>query len=576
MSDHQTPFTDCRVVVTGAASGERKSRAHRAVGAVVVGQEPMAAEIGTQVLADGGNAMDAAIATAFAQMVFNPFMCGLGGWGDCIYHEAATGKTHHLGFWPRIGSGMHPEMWVDDIKGYTALWNFPLFEDHRNMIGHTSIMTPGVVAGLGTLHDTFGTKPWAELLRPSIDWSNRGYRIPFHIARQLNEPYIPGLPHPREKYCATPSAKALWLRPDGSPKQRGDDYRNPDQARTLEQLASSGWKDFYLGQLADVIIGDFEANGAFVTREDLAGYQPVGDAPLRLPYRDLEVVSSPPPGGGLLLLQALGILNHFDLHKIEHNSPEHIRLVAAALAWVSTTRFNHLADPQFRPVPVPHLLSASHLEELANKVRRNEWPDHSDLNAPGGTTHLCVTDARGNAVTMTHTLTSCSGVVIDGTGFTWNDGVALMDPVPGRSNSYEPGKARASAVAPTLLLRDGRPFMLAGAPGGWSITSAVLHTILNVVDFGMEPMEAVAAPRVHSEGRRVFGELRVNSRALDALQADGVEIETPLDSYSAGLGRAQCLFLDPGNIHGAADPREGGGSHCYLYPESTTPQSQKS
>ena len=195
---------------------------------VVVAPEPRAAEVGADVLRDGGNAFDAAVATAFAQTVLNPFQCGLGGWGGALLHDARTGAVADLAFPARIGSRMSPDMWSDDVKGYTDVWSYPLFEDNRTMIGYTAVMTPGTVTGLGALHERFARLPWAQLLEPAIELSDRGFDCPEYIAMYCRMPYMPGLPHPQDKYCATAEARRLFMRPDGRMLERGDPYRNPD------------------------------------------------------------------------------------------------------------------------------------------------------------------------------------------------------------------------------------------------------------------------------------------------------------------------------------------------------------
>jgi len=243
---------------------------------------------------------------------------------------------------------------------------------------------------------------------------------------------------------------------------------------------------------------------------------------------------------------------------LHHNGPEHARIVAGALAWAGVTRFRYHADPEFTDVPVEWLLSKEYAAELAGRIREGRFPDQQALSKPGGTTHICVADEQGNCVTMTHTLTACSGVIVPGTGFTWNDGVSLMDPLPGRPNSYNPGRARANAVSPTILFRQGSPAVVVGAPGGWSISSAVLQVISNVVDFGMSPQEAVTAPRFHSEGSPVYCDLRVPTATVRSLRNLGVEVEQSLYSYAPILGRPVCITLDGGMKAGCDARLEGG------------------
>jgi gamma-glutamyltranspeptidase/glutathione hydrolase len=527
---------------------------------IVVAPQPVAAELGAEVLENGGNAFDAAIAAGFVQMVADPFMCGLGGWGSATVYQAATDTYEHIGFWPRIGAGMRPEMWVEDIRGYTDIWRFALFEDHRNLRGYTSIMTPGTVAGFGELHRRYATRPWSELLEPSIALSQEGYLVPEYVAEHVRRPMLPELPHPRDKYAVNDAARALFHNAEGDMMDTGHPYANPDQARTLRRLAEHGPDDFYVGDLAERIVADFEANGAFVTRDDLAHYRPDVEAPVRSTYRGYDLSSSSVPGGGLLTLQILNVLENFELSAMDHNGPEHAFLVAGALAWAGVTRGNHLADPKYADVPVERLLSKEYAAEIADRLRRGELPDRKALNKPGYTTHISIMDADGNCASITHTLTTCAGIVVPGTGFTWNNCVSLMDPVPGRPNSLEPGRARASAVSPTIVSKNGEPRIVIGAPGGWSISSAVSQAISNLVDFGMSPVEAACAPRFHSEGDPVYCELRVPRRTVDALRARGMNVEPSLRNYERAFAKVQIATRDEHGFRGASDPRKDGGS----------------
>jgi gamma-glutamyltranspeptidase/glutathione hydrolase len=530
---------------------------------VVVAPEPLAAEVGADVLRDGGNAFDAAVAAAFAQTVVNPFQCGLGGWGGATLYDAATGEVEDLAFPARIGSGMRPDMWADDLRGYTDVWNYALFDDSRNMVGYTAVMTPGTVAGLGALHAKHGTRPWAELIAPAIALSDDGFDWPEYVAMYCRMPYLPGLPHPVDKYCSTPEARRLWLRGERQMLERGEAYRNPDQAESLRAIARNGAAELYTGALAETVAEDFERNGAFVTRDDLAGYRERWSQPLEGSYRGLRVASSNLPAGGIILLQMLKVLERFDLAGLEHNGPEHGFILSAALAWAGVTRFRYLSDPEHNVVPVDELLSEEQADGTAARIRRGELPDTVALGKPNGTTQLVVVDEDRNCVSLTHTLTSCSGVVVPGTGFTWNDCVALMDPVPGRPNSYVPGRARASALATTIVFRDGAPWLVLGAPGGWSVTSGILQQIVNVVDFGMSPVEAVVAPRFHSEGAPVFCEGRISQRTVRALRDRGMPVQPSLYNYHASFARPQTVMLTDGGFRAASDPRSDGGTAMY-------------
>lgn len=527
---------------------------------VVVTPEPRAAEIGADVLSSGGNAFDAAIATAFAQMVYSPFMCGLGGWGMATVYDARARRSEYFGFAARVGSKMRPDIWVDDIVGYTDMWHVALLKDHKNLMGYGAIMTPGIVAGLGELHRRHGTRPWAELIEPSIRASEEGYPVLEQIASVSHSFVFPGMPTIEEHYTWSPEAKRLWLGEDGKLKRAGSPYRNPDQARTLKRLAEHGADDFYRGELSEIIVRDFEANGAYVTADDLRNYRIDEDRPLAATYRGLRVESAALPNGGLLVLHILKVLERFDLGRLEHNGPEHAFLMAGAMAWAGVIRYRHLADPKYHDVPVEWLLSDEYADEIAQHLRDGTLPGHDVLNEPGGTTHMSVADEHGNCVSLTQTLSMPSGVVIPGTGFTWNGCTCLMDPEPGRVNSLVPGRSRASAGSPTIVFKNDQPYIVVGSPGGYSVSSAVAQALVNIIDFGMTPTEAVAAPRFHTEGHPVFAEGRISQRTIRSLQERGVDTDHKPASYVSAFGRVQIIVRDGDRFRAASDPRNDGGA----------------
>ena len=212
---------------------------------IVVVPEPMAAEVGAEVLRNGGNAFDAAVAAGFMQMAVDPIQCGLGGWGCATVFDARSGESENLGFWARVGAKMRPDMWTADVKGYTDMWRFAIFDDHRAYRGYSLIMTPGTVAGFTELHARYCTRPWAELLQPSIEICRQGFPLPEYLAIYLGGKYLPGLPTPREIFSATPDSIKLWMR-DGGDRfiECGEHYANPDMAKILQRLAEVGADDF--------------------------------------------------------------------------------------------------------------------------------------------------------------------------------------------------------------------------------------------------------------------------------------------------------------------------------------------
>jgi gamma-glutamyltranspeptidase/glutathione hydrolase len=516
---------------------------------VVVAPQPLAAEVGRDILRRGGNAFDAAVAAAFTQTVTDPLMCGIGGMG--VAHVRPAGGEHEiLSFYARSGSHTSPEMWADRVRGNYV-------EGHPDEIGYQAIMTPGTVAGLGELHRRWGTLPWADLVRPAAEIARAGVPLYSYIEDYFHYPMPAYGPTQRERFTATPEMARLWLRPDGTYKTLGENLANPDYADTLEAIAAGGREEFYRGKVGERIAQDLEANGAHVTAMDLTTYKPHLEKPLVGSYRGYTIVTNGAPGGGLTILQLLAILEGFDVSEMEHSGAAHVDLLVRAMRLVFHDRDTYLGDPAFVPVDTEGLISPGHIAELRGKLRNA--PVHGASSAPG-TTHLSVYDAAGNCVAITHTLAGGSGVVTPGLGFQYNNASDHVDPVPGRPNSIAPGKARLSAMAPTMVLKDGKPVLILGSPGSNAIINAVAQVIMNVVDFGMTPVESVSAPRVHCEGGPVVLESRFLPGVVAELQRRGHEVQVRPRAYDTLQGRVQLVHIRPdGGFTGASDPRRDGG-----------------
>ncbi len=528
---------------------------------LVVCPQPRAADVGAGVLLSGGNAFDAAIATAFAQMIIDPFMCGVGGMGTFQYYVAETSENGMIDFHATAGSLVTPDMWTADMMGRTEISGYTLFDDFRSELGYTSILTPGTVAGFAEAHSRLGSKPWAELLAPAIALARDGFAMTPYVREFWTRKMMEGLPDGRTRVSRTDASKRIFLHPEDRFYEVGEVFRNPDYGDSLEIIANGGTEEFYRGAFGQRIAEDLSGNGSYVTAGDLANYTPTCHAPVKGSYRGYGVSSNPPPGSGVTLIAMLQILEHFDLAAAGHGSAKHIDLVARAMAAAHRDRNQYLADPNFADVPVEMLTSKARAAEWAEKIRAGEFLGDGKEAPPSCTTHLSVYDDVGNAVSCTHTLGTGSGVVTPGMGFVYNNSMKLFDPVPGLANSMAPGKARTTGMVPTMLFRDdGTPFIIVGAPGGSVIISAVLQTILNIVDFGMSPVEAVTVPRIHCEGRGVHAEARVEGSVVRALRAMGHRVDQSAISFDPVMSRGHVIVVDDnGNWSGGADPRGGGG-----------------
>ncbi|MFO8059600.1 MAG: gamma-glutamyltransferase [Bacillota bacterium] len=533
------------------------------MGGVVVAPQPPAAEVGAEILRAGGNAFDAGVAAVFMQAAADPFMCGIGGFGIGQVFVAETATSRCVQFYGRAGRAVREDMWADrvrkadDGKTYVEGWS--------NEIGYGSIGIPGTVAGMMEIHRRWGRMPWAELLRPAERFLRDGYPLYRYIADYFSYPAGPPTkPTQLQRFSASPEMARIWLREDGQFLQVGETVQLTDYADTVSRLAEAGGEDFYRGDIADVMTDDWAANGASISRMDLASYRAVLSAPLTGKYRDYEVRVPSLPGGGVTLLQMLNVLDQFDLASLKHNSPEYLELLIGAMQAAAGQRREHLGDPAFVDVPLDELLSPGWAIQTAEEIRSGRQFSGEKEPADSTTTHLTVCDDEGDALAVTHTLGMGSGVITPGLGFQYNNCLGGFDPEPGRPNSPAPGKARISSMSPAILVRDGRPQIVLGSPGSNAIVNAILQTLCNTIDFGMEPLQAVSQPRVHCEGQPVSLESRILRSTASTLAGLGYRVEHGAIGYDTLQGRVQLAVATPACSdavlwRGASDPRRDGG-----------------
>lgn len=513
---------------------------------MVTAPQPLAVDAGVRVLSDGGNAVDAAVAAAFVQMVTTPRSCGVGGFGMMYIHTSETDTI--LDFHGKAGARVRPDMWEHEIvRENTTGYGYTL-QGQVNEVGYRSVTTPGTVAGLHKAQTDFGTMPWREVLQPGIAVATRGYEVPRAEAAAWKR-----IPTPE----TTP-----WTTVASSPHEGGGELiANPDMARTFSVLADGGAEVFYRGVIARTIAEDMERGGGFVTLEDLNGYEVTVTSPLYSRYRDYTVASNQPPGGGLTLLQMLKILEGYDLSEMVHLSSEYVYSVAMAMKAAWTDRANLIGDPAFVDVPVEDLLSGERAAAWRRRIDAREeftiprWRPQE----PPCTTHISVVDQWRTVVGLTHSLGSGSDVITPGLGFMYNNCMNCFNPVPGQVNSIEPGKSRTTGMAPTLVKLGDRPFFTVGAPGGTRIVTGILHAILNVIDHGMSATEAIAAPRFDCQSDVIVAHSRIAPSVCEGVRAMGHEVQSLLDGYG-GIASVHGIILDPetGTLDGGADPGSPG------------------
>jgi len=544
--------------VTGAKGGNQEE-----MKGMVVAPQPLAAEEGAKILGQGGNAIDAAIATAFTQAIVDPQMCGIGGWGMMTIYLAESKELKYLSFFARAGSKVTPTMWEKDVEGQTA-WGLYLIKDWRNILGYTSIMTLETVKGLYEAWQKYGTLKWQKLLQPAIRCAREGvYVTPLMTSMWQGPPRLPGFPDLRTAMTVTPAARQIYLKEDGNFYEVGELLKNEDYANTLEKIAEGGADAFYQGKLARIIADDLKKNGAFVTADDLTRHPVKSGDPICINYRGYQIATACPPAGGVVIAEILNILEGYDLKKLKLNSPEYLYVMAKAMQAAHSDKAEWLGDPDFVAVPVDKMISKERAAEWRKKIDAGEeikvsqyMPESKD------TTHLSTTDQEGNAVSLTHSLGLVSGVITPGLGFMYNNAMMAITPFPGHANSTEPGKARTSGMSPTIVLKEGKPFFIVGAPGGYSIISAIVQSIVNVIDHGMSAQEAVSAPRIHCEGDDVIVSARISSRVCDDARKKGLEVTHSALSWGlVPFGLAHGIKVDPttGKFEGGADPGGGGG-----------------
>jgi gamma-glutamyltranspeptidase/glutathione hydrolase len=527
---------------------------------VVVAPQPEAAEAGAEILKAGGNAVDAAIACALVQTAVDPFMCGIAGFGSCQIY--ALGGAHEvIDFHGRAPLKATPDMWEDLIEGESEDGFGFLLKGQVNQIGYLSVTAPMTLAAFDHALRAHGTMPLAALLEPAIAWAEDGFLVRPAVHGYWTDPPAPGrVAHP-EYVLRHPGTRAIYAGEDGGLRPVGARIRNPDMARTYRRIAEHGARDFYEGAIAREIAADFAANRGLLDLEDLAAVRPVVGPPLEGSYRGLRVTTNRPPGGGVQVLEMLNILEAFDVGAMGHGSADHIALLAEAMKIATIDKDAKVGDPAFVDVPLEELTSKDYAAGHAEAIRAGRKAHVKRLN-PGGeespdTTHVVVVDGAGMAVTMTHSIGMPSGVVTPGLGFMYNGCMGAFDPRPGRAGSLAPGKARFTAMAPTLLFDDDGPMFAVGAPGGTKISMAVMQAIVNAIDFGMSALEAVAAPRVLA----LSDTLDLSNRALHSvereLRARGYRTRRSPRSHDFASPHAARRRAD-GSWEGGADPGRDG------------------
>ncbi|MFD1468914.1 gamma-glutamyltransferase [Hymenobacter caeli] len=525
--------------------------------AMVISAHPLASQVGLAILQKGGNAYDAAVAVQFALAVVLPVAGNIGGGGFLVY-RAPDGAAGTLDFRETAPAGATRDMYLDAAGNVVP---------GLSTAGALAVGTPGTVAGMVALHDKLGHLPWAALLAPAIRLA-RGYALTEREAGGLNRAHDDFI-----KY--NPGNPSAYVRPGGT-WHPGDTVRLPELASTLIRIQDQQRGGFYQGETARYLLEEMRRRGGLITQQDLDGYQPKWRAPLRGQYRGYDVITMPPPSsGGVALLQAFQMLEPVNLRALGYHTPAATHLLTEVERRVYADRATYLGDPDFGHVPVAQLLAPAYNKQRASTIRADgrATPSAEVTAGPGlpgyesnETTHYNIVDAAGNAVSCTTTLNGAFGskVVVPGAGFLLNnemDDFSAKAGVPnvyglvgGTANAVAPGKRMLSSMTPTILARGGKLALVVGTPGGSTIITGVLTTILGIVDYGLDPQQAVAAPRLHHQWLPDYLDAEAGAltpAAQEALQASGYTVH-PRGPW----GRIEAIEVLPnGQLAGGADPR---------------------
>ena len=540
---------------TPIATLSQASRFAQAPHGMVVSASGIASEVGRNVLAAGGNAVDAAIATGFALAVTYPTAGNIGGGGFMVI-RFPDGRATAIDFREAAPSAATPGMFMDSTGQYS-------YQVHHE--SYKSVGIPGTVAGFALAHSKYGKTSWRQLVDPAVQLASGGFAAPAGLAQSLARM--------ADEFKSHPASLAAYTR-NGQPYATGERIVLGDLGRTLARIRDQGRAGFYEGETAQLIVDDMRNNNGLITMQDLAGYQAKERTPVRGMYRGYEIISMPPPtSGGVALIEMLNILEGYDLKSLGHNSAAYVHYVTEAMRRAFVDRARYLGDPDFVDVPVQRLTSKSYAADLRRTIQRDRATMSTPTQVAQGfesneTTHYSVVDANGTAVSVTYTLEYGYGLgaVVPGAGFFLNNEMGDFNAQPGLTDSTgligtppnlaRPGKRMLSSMTPTIIAKDGKLVGVVGSPGGRTIINTVLQVILNQVDFDMGIERAVAAPRFHHQWLPDVLSVEANglsSSVVSALESMGYRVR-----MRGEQGTAHSIWVDPrsGQWQGAADPRD--------------------
>ena len=539
----------------------RKARFHPVVAknAMVATENKYATQAGLQVLKEGGNAIDAAVTIGFTLAVTYPRAGNLGGGGFMVVYLAETDEVIAIDYREKAPLKASRDMFLDSSGNVDK-------EKSRNSI--LSAGVPGTVAGLSLALEKYGTISLQRALKPAIELAERGFPVDQELSYSLAQA--------KTQMEKSPSSRKTFYKKDGENYAPGDLLVQKDLAWSLAQISKNGTEAFYKGEIAKKVSTFMKDHGGLISMEDLAKYRAVLRDPVQGQYRGYEIYSMPPPSsGGVHLIQMLNILEHFPLPSMGHNTAKTINILAETMKYAYADRSEYLGDPDFSRLPVSELISKEYAKSISGQIEIGKAKPSSKIK-PGNltiqegdnTTHFSVIDKDGNAVSNTYTLNFSYGskITVPGTGILLNnemDDFSAKTGVPnayglvgGKLNSIEPEKRMLSSMSPTIVLKDGEPFLITGSPGGSRIITTALQIVLNVIDFELNIAEATNAPRVHHQWLPdvLSVEQGLNEDTINLLEEMGYKV-----NVGRTIGVAESIVKSGDYLYGASDPRRPGG-----------------
>ncbi|NNC82841.1 MAG: gamma-glutamyltransferase [Flavobacteriales bacterium] len=521
---------------------------------MVVTAHPLATQVGLEVLQNGGNAFDAAVAVKFALAVVYPRAGNISGGGFMVFVDSETGPGA-LNFREKAPLQAERDMFLDA--------DGEVIED-ASTLGHLSIGVPGTVDGMVTLHREKGSLPWEDLMAPAIRLADEGFSLTEMEADKLNDHQV--------IFSLVNEQDMLWLH-RGSPWQGGDTIKNPELKLTLERISQNGRDGFYKGRTAEMLLAEIRSGGGIITQEDLDAFSSTWMEPLVGSYRGHTVLSMPPPSsGGIALLQLLKGIESYNVDSMGHNTVSTLHLMTELERRVYADRATHLGDPDFWEVPDYLLLDPAYIQLRNSTIDMSRKTNSQDIKEGEvdhiesvETTHFSILDQEGNTVALTTTLNGNYGskVMVEGAGFFLNNQMDDFSIKPGHPNMYglvgaeansiEPGKRMLSSMTPTIVMKDDEVFLILGTPGGATIITSVFQNILNVIDHGMSLEESIKSKRVHHQwlpDRVIYEYGGLDYEVIEGLQKLGHRLET-----RPSIGRVDAILVDEECLIGVGDPR---------------------